>query len=99
MASVFLINWKLKLCLRNSVFGPFGAKMWVQFGSKIARKAIFMPAISLPAHFSLKQRNFQYEFTKKCFASFDQSSRAIYLMWCLLLLYFQEFTSIILFIA
>ena len=30
---------------------------------------------------SCQLRNFPHEFTKKCFAVFDQSSREIYLTW------------------
>ena len=44
-------------------------------------------------------RNFPCEFTENCFAAFDQSSCAIYLMWYRLLLFFLEFTSIILFMV
>ena len=39
--------------------------------------------------------NFPHEFTEKCFAVFDQSSCTIYLTWYQLLLFFQEFSSII----
>ena len=42
-----------------------------------------------------KTGNFAPEFTEKCFADFEQSSCAIYLTWYTLLLFFQEFTSII----
>ena len=44
-------------------------------------------------------RNFLREFTEKCFAVFDQSSCAIYLMWYRPLLFFWGFSSIILFMA
>ena len=44
-------------------------------------------------------RNFPCEFTEKCFAVFDLSSFAIYLMWCRSLLFFREFSSIILFMV
>ena len=47
---------------------------------------------------SSELRNFLCEFTENCFAIFDQSSHAIYLMWHRLLLFFPEFTSIIPFI-
>ena len=40
-------------------------------------------------------RTFPREFTEKCFAVFDQSSRATYLMRYWSLLFFQEFSSII----
>ena len=42
---------------------------------------------------SYQLKSFLREFTEKCFAVFDQSSRAIYLSW--LLLFFREFSSII----
>ena len=32
--------------LRNSISRPYEIKMWVQFGSKMAKKAIFIPARS-----------------------------------------------------
>ena len=32
--------------LRNSISRPYETKMWVQFGSKMAKKAIFIPARS-----------------------------------------------------
>ena len=44
---------------------------------------------------SYQLRNFPHVFTENCFAVFDQSSRAIYLMWYRSLLFFPEFTSII----
>ena len=44
---------------------------------------------------SCQLRNFPHEFTEKCFAVFDQSSCVIYLTWYWLLLFFQEFSSII----
>ena len=34
------LSW-LKCCLRNYLFGPFGVKMWVQVGSKMAKKRLF----------------------------------------------------------
>ena len=38
IASVFLRDWKLKFCLRNSIFGPFGGQNvgpgWVKNGKK-----------------------------------------------------------------
>ena len=40
---------------------------------------------------SCQLRNFPREFTEKCFALFDQSSCAIYLMWYQPLLFFWEF--------
>ena len=48
---------------------------------------------------SSELRNFPCEFTENCFAIFDQSSHAIYLMWHRPLLFFPEFTSIIPFIV
>ena len=44
---------------------------------------------------SCQLRNFLHEFTENCFAVFDQSSHAIYLMWYRSFLFFPEFTSII----
>ena len=44
---------------------------------------------------SCQLRNFPHEFTEKCFALFDQSSCAIYLLWYQSLLFFWEFSSII----
>ena len=44
-------------------------------------------------------RNCLCEFTEKCFAVFDQSSCAIYLMWYQPLLFFWRFSSIILFMV
>ena len=32
----------------NSISGPFGAKMGVQVGSKMAKKAIFIPVTTQP---------------------------------------------------
>ena len=43
-------------------------------------------------------RNFPLECTEKCFAVFDQSSRAIYLTWYRSILFFREFFFIILYI-
>ena len=40
--SVCLIDWKLKCCLSNSLFGPFQAEMRVQSGSKMAIKLVGM---------------------------------------------------------
>ena len=34
--------------------GLFGAKMWVQVGSKMAKKALFISATSLPTQFFQK---------------------------------------------
>ena len=48
---------------------------------------------------SCQLRNFPREFTEKCFAVFDQSSYAIYLMWYWSPLFFWEFSSIILFMV
>ena len=53
MTSVFLIDWKLKFCLRIFIFRHFGAKIWVQVGSKIVKKTIFIPATSVPIQFFL----------------------------------------------
>ena len=44
---------------------------------------------------SCQLRNFLREFTEKCFAVFDHSSCAIYLMWYQPFLFFWEFSSII----
>ena len=44
---------------------------------------------------SCQPRNFLHELTEKCFAVFDKSSCAIYLMWYWALLFFGEFSSII----
>ena len=44
---------------------------------------------------SCQLRNFPGEFAGKCFATFDQSSCAIYLTWYRPLLFFCEFSSII----
>ena len=44
---------------------------------------------------SCQLRNFLCEFNEKCFAVFDQSSCAIYLMWYQPLLFFWKFSSII----
>ena len=44
---------------------------------------------------SYQLKSFLREFTEKCFAVFDQSSRAIYLSWYWSLLFFREFPSII----
>ena len=59
------------------------------------------PLACLPRHLlvSCQLRNFPCEFTEKCFAVFDQSSHAIYLMWYWSLLFFQEFSSIIYFMV
>ena len=46
MVSVFLINRKSKYCLRNSIFGSFGAKIWIQLGSINSKNIVFMPAYS-----------------------------------------------------
>ena len=48
---------------------------------------------------SCQLRYFPREFTKKCFAVFDQSSCAIYLTWYRPLQFFCEFSSIIHFMA
>ena len=37
-------------------FGMFGAKISVYVGSKMTKKAIFIPATSLPTQFSLKEK-------------------------------------------
>ena len=59
------------------------------------------PVACLPPHLlaSCQLRNFPREFTKKCFAIFDQSSCAIYLTWYKPLLFFWEFSSVIPFMA
>ena len=41
---------------RNPIFGPVGAKMWVHIGPKMAKKAIFIIATSLPTQFFLKSK-------------------------------------------
>ena len=48
---------------------------------------------------SCQLRNFLCEFTEKCFAVFDQSGCAIYLMWYQPLQFFLEFYSIISFMV
>ena len=40
--TVFLRDSKLKFCLKNSIFGTLGAKMWVLVRSKIAKKRLFL---------------------------------------------------------
>ena len=59
------------------------------------------PLACLPRHLlvSCQLRNFSCEFTEKCFAVFDQSSRTIYLTWYRSLLIFREFSFIISFMA
>ena len=37
-------------------FGPFGAKMWVQAGSKLGKKVAFIQATLLSTQFSLKTK-------------------------------------------
>ena len=44
-------------------------------------------------------RNFLREFTENCFVVFDESNHVIYLMWYRSLLFFLEFTPIILFMV
>ena len=45
-----------RLGLKNSIFGRFRAKMRVQVGSKMAKKTIFIPAMSFATRFSLKPK-------------------------------------------
>ena len=88
IASVFRRDWKLKFCFRNSIFGPFEAKIWVLVGSRIHLLACLFALCQL--------RSFPHEFTEKCLlVVFDQSSHAIYLVWYWSLLFFQGFPSII----
>ena len=42
IASAFKRYVKLKFCFRNSLLGTFGAKMWVQVGSKVTKTVIFI---------------------------------------------------------
>ena len=59
------------------------------------------PLVYLPTHLLdlCQLKNFTREFTEKCFAVFDQSSRSIYLTWYWSLLLFWEFSFIIPFVA
>ena len=72
------------------------AEITNQKNEKYLSKGRNQPAC-LPPHLlaSCQLRNFLREFTEKCFAVFDQSSCTIYLTWYQLLLFFQEFSSII----
>ena len=49
ITSVFLRDWKFKFCLRNSIFWPFWGQKW-------QKKALSIPATSLPTLFSLKEK-------------------------------------------
>ena len=47
----YVRDWKLKFCLRIPyIFGPAGAKMLVQIGPKMSKKAIFIIATSSNKH-------------------------------------------------
>ena len=39
----------------NSLFRPFGAKIWVQVGSKMVKKVVFIRDTLLPTQFFLKK--------------------------------------------
>ena len=56
ITSVFLRDWKFKFCLRNSIFWPFGGQIVGPCWVKNDKKAIFIPATSLPTQFSLKEK-------------------------------------------
>ena len=45
-----------KMLFKNFLFGPFATNIWVQVGSKIAKKIVFIPATLLPMQFSLKTK-------------------------------------------
>ena len=50
-----IFHRKPECYVRNSLFGLFAIKMWVQLGS-VAKKVVFIPATLLPTHFSLKAK-------------------------------------------
>ena len=54
ITSVFLREWKLKFCLRSSIFWPLGSQNVGPCWVKNSKKAIFIPATSSPIQFSLK---------------------------------------------
>ena len=56
--SIFFNENAVCSLIRNSLFGPFGAKMWVQVGSKMAKKVFFIPTIFQPTQFSSKNKVF-----------------------------------------
>ena len=50
-------EWKLKTILDiNTTFKGNWDKIFAHFGSKIAKKALFIPVSSLPTQFSLKEK-------------------------------------------
>ena len=55
IAFVFLRDWKLKFCSRNSIFGPFGAKMWVQVRSKMTKRLFSCQPLHSQPSFPKKQ--------------------------------------------
>ena len=45
-----------KMLFKHSLFRPFATNIWIQVGSKMARKIVFIPATLLPIQFSLKTK-------------------------------------------
>ena len=57
--SIFFNENAVYSLIRNSLFGPLVvAKMWVQVGSKMAKKGFFIPTIFQPTQFSSKNKVF-----------------------------------------